>query len=310
MFWLRDHSTKPEEDFQPPTASRVTVLAYSVRHAAFGGQFGGVSAMGELLYEEYLLPFLDIEVSEISTARSRFFGAGLEIPPVFDDPALWTDFDDGYPFLFGSITDRAGGQFSRLVIDAFESDGPEISTHGADVTWDPGVSVSEVDPKLAGVTGESDTKALAIAAPAESQISWTIAPELLSDIAASVSYVTVRLSVPSTANENCVAQVQEVPPIYMSLTDETSSSQLLLLNDYADLHPSDAFEVPNGCRDSAPLQSSVRIPLADFCAGSDLLLDELTQVTLTFEEYTEVVIDSLEFGGSPGAPSRADCKCL
>jgi hypothetical protein len=176
MFWLRDHSTKPEEDFQPPTASRVTVLAYSVRHAAFGGQFGGVSAMGELLYEEYLLPFLDIEVSEISTARSRFFGAGLEIPPVFDDPALWTDFDDGYPFLFGSITDRAGGQFSRLVIDAFESDGPEISTHGADVTWDPGVSVSEVDPKLAGVTGESDTKALAIAAPAESQISWTIAP--------------------------------------------------------------------------------------------------------------------------------------
>jgi hypothetical protein len=119
-----------------------------------------------------------------------------------------------------------------------------------------------------------------------------------------------RLSVPSTANENCVAQVQEVPPIYMSLTDETSSSQLLLLNDYADLHPSDAFEVPNGCRDSAPLQSSVRIPLADFCAGSDLLLDELTQVTLTFEEYTEVVIDSLEFGGSPGDPSRADCKCL
>lgn len=311
VFWLRDQVSKPEEGLQPPTAPRVTVFAYNLLHRGFGGQFiSGISPLAMLLYQEYMIRFLDIELFDAWAARSRFFETGLEVPPIFSDETLWPTFEAGYPFVFGSVTDRSGDGFSRFVIDAFESGGPGISTHGVGVSWDQQTtSVTEVDP-MVPVTGQSDTRAMAISASAGSEVSWEVAPELRDDIAASASYVSLRISVPGVPDDDCVPQVPEVPPIYISLADETSSSTPVLLNDYADLSPGDVWFGLLSCQDRAPFQSSIRVPLADFCAGSELLLDELSLLTLTFEQDTQIVIDSLEIGGSPGDPSRADCKCL
>jgi hypothetical protein len=317
QFAVRDRVSRPEEALGESSGARVAVYAYRVRHNDFGGQDPvGMSPSSETelataLFEEYLIYFLHSEVYQHWPARSRFFGNGLEIPPGLT--SLWMP-----PFalqtpVFGSMTDRAGGDYNRVVLDAFETGGNlMVSSAGGTVDWDPGVApIQELGAVTLGADGH-DTQALRLAASPGSSIRWTIPDEIRNGIASTCSYLTFRLGINPRADlDNCLPTVDIAPAIQVTLADEFGSEATLEINDFVQLHPADVFynATKSVCHDGFPLQSSIRLPFAEFCSITPLQLDALSELRFTFVDSADVIIDSIEFGGSPGDPSRSDCVC-
>jgi pimeloyl-ACP methyl ester carboxylesterase len=316
MFKIGDRSSGPEEFFDPPIAApHITILAHGHRHGMFGGQ-SPPTALAMLLYESYLIPFLELQAFELNQHRSLFFGTGINIPPALDDPSLWPfNFLADEAPLFGSVRDISGGDFHRIVLDAFQNLDPEVSTHQGSVGWDSRSATLIENSAIELGTGPAATRALKISALAGATVTWEIVDELRPLIAHNASHLRLRLGVdPQGDFSACEPTLPFVPPIRVALKDADSSSPSLNLNDYARLRPADVhFQGGGGlmgnCEAKIALQSSVRIPLADFCDGGDLVLDELTALELTFDEDVEIIIDNIEFGQSPGDPALAGCKC-
>lgn len=303
------------------TPRKALVWAYRVEHNEYGGHTDKACAptmRAVALVNQYMKGFLLSEFYQDPESLALFFGiASPKITPEVSIPDFWADFA-GLPQIYGTSVQKVDPPlgFETYLLDGFENGDRTKSDGGLNITLSENAFYDEVPASTGDLDNRHHANVGVFRWANGDSISWSLDLEAQTQLAGATS-LTFRIGAAvSVVDQTACSEVDgALPNLSLTLSDAGDQYSLNLAPYGRMALPEAGFEVEcggqgDGCHAWDVMQTTFRVPLADFCVDNpDLFLSRIREIRLSFSGSGGFVLfDDVAIHAIPGE-AMVECRC-